>query len=190
MRFGTFGRHLWVVALFAATPAAAQVFTPSYQSPFLLRDLGVYVSDGPGDLTLEGIYRTGGAGLRVGFVDFDSDDLLSVGADYRAPLSVGAPIAVAWTAGAQALIGDRDAIGLQLGLTAGTRLRGSGLAITPYIHPRIAFINGFGVDDDFEADLVADIGADLELAEGVVVRLGVGLTNETADFGLGLAWRR
>ena len=193
MLLGVVCRRIWLAAAVAAVaaPAEAQVFTPSYQSPVLLSDIGVYASDGPGDVTLEGIYRTGALGLRLGFVDTDGDDLISVGGDFRSPLALsGAPLRVALTAGAQALIGEADAVGLQLGLSAGARLLGSGLAVTPYIHPRIAFINGFGPDDGFDADLIADIGADVELAEGLVARLGVGLTNETADFGLGLAWRR
>src|SRR5687768_14179284 len=67
-----------------AGAADAQVFTPSYQSPVVMNDLGVYLSDGPGDLAVEGIWRGGPLGLRLGYVDA-ADGLLSLGADARMP---------------------------------------------------------------------------------------------------------
>lgn len=177
--------------LLPGTGAYAQVFTPTYMSPVPLSDLGVYLSDGPGDLTVEGIWRGGPLGLRVGFVDADPDDLLSVGAELRTPLGVGMdPLGLAFTAGAQGLIGDANAVGLQAGLSAGYRFVQPGLALTPYIHPRLGFINGFGPGDDFDVDLLADIGIDVEIPRNFVFRLGLGLSDNTADWGLGLAWRR
>ena len=52
-------RYVWMLMalLLAAPPAAAQVFTPTFTSPRLVDDLGIYLSDGPGDLALEGIWR-------------------------------------------------------------------------------------------------------------------------------------
>lgn len=177
--------------LFASAEARAQVFTPSYMSPVPMSDLGIYVSEGPGDLTLEGIWRAGALGLRAGFVDTNGDDLLSVGGEFRNPLPVAsAPLSLAFTLGGQGLLGENSAIGLQAGLSAGGRFVQPGIAITPYIHPRIAFINGFGVEDDFNAEVLADLGVDLEFARNLVFRLGVGLSDETADWGIGLAWRR
>ena len=176
---------------FPVAAARAQVFTPTYMSPILLNDLGAYLSDGPGDLTVEGIWRGGPLGLRVGFVDTDGDDLLSVGGELRSPIALAtAPLGLAFTAGAQGLIGDADAVGLQVGLSAGYRFLSPGLALTPYLHPRVAFINGFARDDDFESDVLADVGVDVEIPENLVFRLGLGLSDETADWGIGLAWRR
>lgn len=180
-----------LLAALVAPAAEAQVFTPTYMSPMGLSDLGIYVSDGPGDLTLEGIWRGGPLGLRVGFVDSDVDDLLSLGGEFRSPIALqGAPIGLAFVAGAQGLLGDNSAVGLQAGVSAGYRFVQPGFGLTPYIHPRIALIDGFGPDDDFEAEVLADVGVDLELPNRIVFRLGVGLSDETADWGLGLAWRR
>ena len=174
-----------------ASAGQAQVFTPTYMSPVPMSDIGVYLSDGPGDLTLEGIWRGGPLGLRAGFVDTDADDLLSVGGEFRNPIAVGtAPLGLAVTAGAQGLIGDASAVGLQAGFSAGYRFVQPGLALTPYIHPRIAFINGFGPESDFESEILADAGVDFEFPGSLIVRLGVGLSDETADWGIGLAWRR
>lgn len=171
-----------------ADAADAQVFTPSYQAPVVMNDLGIYLSDGPGDMALEGIYRSGPVGLRIGFVDA-VDDLLSLGGEVRVPLE-SAPVDVAFTAGAQGLIGDFDAIGVQGGLTIGERFVNPGVALTPYIHPRIALIDGLATDDDFEAELLAELGLDAEFASNLILRLSIGLSDESPDVGIGLAWRR
>jgi hypothetical protein len=171
-----------------AQAADAQVFTPSYQAPVVMNDLGIYLSDGPGDMALEGIYRSGPLGLRVGFVDA-ADDLLSIGGEVRMPLE-SMPVDVAFTAAAQGLIGDLDAIGVQGGLSIGKRFVNPGAAFTPYIHPRIALIDGFATDDDFEAELLAELGLDAEFSNNLILRLSIGLSDETPDVGIGLAWRR
>lgn len=189
MRNATIASALLAGALLvSAADAGAQVFTPSYQSPVLLNDLGVYVSDTPGEMTLEGIWRAGPAGLRVGFVDGRTGDLLSIGGEVRMPLT--APIPIAFTAGAQALVGEFDAVGVQAGVTLGQRFVNPGVALTPYIHPRIAASDAFGVDGDFETELLADLGVDAEFAGNLILRLNVGLSDESPDVGLGLAWRR
>ncbi|HYR12038.1 MAG TPA: hypothetical protein VEQ60_29910 [Longimicrobium sp.] len=171
-----------------AATADAQVFTPSYQAPVVMNDLGIYLSDGPGDMALEGIYRSGPLGLRVGFVDA-ADDLLSIGGEVRMPIE-SAPIDVAFTAGAQGLIGDFDALGVQAGLSIGERFVSPGVALTPYIHPRIAFIDGLATDDDFEAELLAELGLDAEFASNFILRLSIGLSDPSPEVGVGLAWRR
>lgn len=169
--------------------AQAQVFTPSYQAPIPMNDLGVYLSDSPGDLTLEGIWRSGPIGLRVGYVDAEPDGLISLGGEVRAPIATSAPIDVAFTAGAQGLIGDVDALGLQAGLSIGHRFVNPGLALTPYIHPRIAAIDG-PLDDDWNTELLAELGLDAEFSQNLIFRLSVGLSDESPDVGIGLAWRR
>jgi hypothetical protein len=171
-----------------AEKVEAQVFTPSYQAPVVMNDLGIYLSDGPGDLALEGIYRAGPIGLRVGFVDA-AEDLISIGGEFRSPIQA-APIDLAFTAGAQGLIGDFDAIGLQAGLSIGDRFVTPGVALTPYIHPRIALIDGLATDDDFEAELLAELGLDAEFSTNLILRLSVGLSDESPDVGIGFAWRR
>ncbi|HEX6042223.1 hypothetical protein [Longimicrobium sp.] len=173
-----------------SSTANAQVFTPSYQAPVPMNDLGVYLSDSPGDLTLEGIWRSGPVGLRVGYVDAEPDGLISVGGEVRSPIATSAPIDVAFTAGAQGLIGDVDALGLQAGLSIGKRFVNPGLALTPYIHPRIALIDGLLQDDDWDTELLAELGLDAEFSQNLIFRLSVGLSDQTPDVGVGLAWRR
>jgi hypothetical protein len=170
--------------------AQAQVFTPSFQAPVPMNDLGIYLSDSPGDLTLEGIWRSGPVGLRVGYVDTEPDGLISLGGEVRSPIATSAPIDVAFTAGAQGIIGDADALGLQAGLSVGRRFVNPGVAITPYIHPRIALIDGFPENDDWETELLAELGLDAEFSQNLILRVSVGLSDQTPDVGVGLAWRR
>jgi hypothetical protein len=172
----------------SAVSADAQVFTPSYQAPVVMNDIGVYLSDSPGELTLEGIWRSGPLGLRLGYVDAEPEGLLSVGGELRVPLT--APIDIAFTAGAQGLIGDNNALGLQAGLSLGQRFVNPGVAITPYIHPRVALIDGFAQDDDWRTELLAELGLDAEFSQNLILRLSVGLSDETPDVGVGLSWRR
>jgi hypothetical protein len=173
--------------------AGAQVFTPTYLAPRVSSDLGVYVSDGPGDLAVEGIWRRAmaggsGLGLRLGFADADGGSALLAGIDYRNPLSLAgtAPVDLALTLGGQAVLGDGDGFGAQVGLSVGYTFTTPELSVTPYIHPRLAFISVEGGGDDFEP--LADVGIDLGFAPNLSFRFGANL-GDGADWGLGLAWR-
>lgn len=184
-----FGRTMVLALLACAAPSQAQVFTPTFQSPRLVNEIGVYLSDGPGDLTLEGLWRGGPMGLRVGLVD-DNGGLLSIGGELRNPLPVaGAPLGLAFTVGAQALLGDQNAVGVQGGLSAGYTFRPSGAAVTPYIHPRIAFVDEPG-PEEFRARVLADAGVDVEFWNNLLFRFGVSLADVGASWGIGLGIRR
>lgn len=190
------------LALTAALPAAnagAQVFSPPFMSPTPTSDFGVYVSD-VGELAVEGIWRRlsrgGDIGLRAGYAD-RGDGALMLGIELRNPVVLaGAPIGLAFTAGAQGLIGDNPKVGGQVGFTAGQRLPAGTFTVTPYIHPRLVLTaapggndNGLNQEDDgLDLDVRADIGADLDFASGVSLRLGINLA-EGASWGVGLAWR-
>jgi hypothetical protein len=183
-------------AVFAAR-AEAQVFTPTFLSPVPSNDFGVYVSDWRGGLGVEGIWRRqsrGGSnlGLHAGYVDL-GDGALTVGLDMRNPVVLaGAPIGLAFTVGGQAVIGDATSLGGQVGFTAGQALPAGGFTVTPYIHPRLALATGFigdGADNEFEIDVLADVGVDLDFASGVALRLGANL-GDGANWGLGVAFRQ
>jgi hypothetical protein len=176
----------------AAAPARAQVFTPTFQSTERSNDIGIYLSDGPGDLAVEGIWRrgfgTGDLGLRAGFADLGDGELL-LGADWRQPLALGTqPVDVGLTFGGQAALGDVDAVAVQAGLVFGHTFVEEGLHVTPYVHPRLAFTANLGNAGN-ELDVLADIGADFRFAPNLVLRVGVNI-GDGADWGIGLAWRR
>lgn len=174
----------------SASSAHAQVFTPTFQSPYQSSDVGVYISDDvfAGELGIEGILRRsmGGydLGLRLGIVD----DAVLVGVDARNPLSIAgtAPLGVAVTFAGQGAFGDGSLFGAQVGLSVGYAFRSPDLTVTPYIHPRAALLFN---EDDSEFEALADVGVDVELRPNFVLRFGANLA-EGADFGIGLALRR
>lgn len=183
-------------ALFGG-PAQAQVLTPPFMSPVPTSDFGVYVSD-VGNLGIEGIWRRlsrGGSdvGIRVGYADV-GDGALMAGLEVRNPVVLaGAPIGLAFTAGAQGIVGDATLLGGQVGFSVGQPLPAGTFTVTPYIHPRLAVLVDPGADeaageDEIELDVLADIGADFAFAGGVTLRLDFNL-GDGADWGLGLAWR-
>lgn len=175
---------------FDVSVAAAQFFTPSYMAPRQSSDVGIYLAEGPGDFAIEGIWRRvfGGydLGLRAGVADVNDVAFLAA-AELRNPLSTTAPIDLAFTAGAQALLTDDDSGGaIGVGLTIGYTFEEPDLAITPYLHPRAAAVVGFG---DTDLELLADIGFDVRFGSNLELRFSIGLGDITSDFGIGLAWR-
>jgi hypothetical protein len=177
--------------------AQAQVFTPPFMSPIPASDFGVYVSD-IGNVGIEGIWRRpsrGGAdvGIRVGYTDLGTAELrdgaLLAGLELRNPVVLaGAPIGLAFTAGAQVVAGGPNWLGGQVGFSVGQPLPAGTVTVTPYIHPRLTLMTSFsGEEFDTEVDVLADIGADFAFSGGVTLRLDVNLTG-VANFGLGLAW--
>ncbi|HEX5869182.1 MAG TPA: hypothetical protein VFY65_02135 [Longimicrobium sp.] len=190
---------LALTAALSAGTAQAQVYSPPFMSPTPTSDFGVYVSD-LGDVAIEGIWRRlsrgGDIGLRAGYADI-GDGALMLGIELRNPVVLaGAPIGLAFTAGAQGLIGDDPRVGGQVGFVAGQALPAGTFTVTPYIHPRLAVVaspggdddNGLQDEDDVDLDVRADIGADFDFASNVSLRLDVNLA-EGASWGLGLAWR-
>lgn len=198
MKHIRFAAALALPAALLSGTAQAQVFTPTFMSPTPANDFGVYVSD-IGDLGIEGIWRRvsrgGDIGLRAGYAD-KGDGALLLGIELRNPVVLaGAPIGLAFTAGAQGVIGDQPQVGGQVGFTAGQALDAGNFTVTPYIHPRLAVLADLGSDDDglddddeVELDVLADAGADIAFTSGVSLRLGFNL-GAGADWGLGLAWR-
>jgi hypothetical protein len=189
---------LALTAALCAGAAQAQVYSPPFMSPTPTSDFGVYVSD-VGDLAVEGIWRRisrgGDIGLRAGYADV-GDGALMLGIELRNPVVLaGAPIGLAFTAGAQGLLGEDPRVGGQVGFTAGQALPAGTFTVTPYIHPRLALVaspgsNDNGLNDDgneVDLDVRADIGADFDFASGVSLRLDINLA-EGASWGLGLAW--
>lgn len=177
--------------LLLAPRAGAQVFTPTFQAPTSSNDLGIYLVDF-GDLGVEGVLRRsmggGDLGLRAGFADANDGDVILLGLDYRSPLRLSGtqPLALAWTLGGQAALGDADGFGVQGGVSVGYAFRSPELTITPYIHPRIAFVDA---GDDGDLEVLGDVGLDVGLSQGLELRFGANL-GDGADWGIGLAFRR
>src|SRR5690606_1495324 len=143
--------------------AEAQVFTLPFMAPQSESSLGIYLSDF-GDLALEWIARGDfgdfDLGIRGGIVDADDTTGITIGGELRKPLTVGTdPLDLAFTAGIQGLLGDFDGVGVQGGLSLGYTFvpDTGGFRFTPYIHPRIAYIDP-GEPADGDLELLADVG--------------------------------
>jgi hypothetical protein len=169
----------------------AQVFTPTFMAPRQASDVGIYLSDGPGSFSVEGIWRGSTAGydlgVRVGLADTDDLSVL-LGAELRNPVAVGAPIDLAVTGSAQGVFGGRSGAGFLLGLVVGHTFATPGLAFTPYLHPRVGLVQPLR-HSDFELDLLADLGFDVRISPRLDLRLGVALDGHGAGWGVGFAWR-
>lgn len=155
----TFVMALALLAAGLGTEARAQVFTPTYMAPRGGGDVGVYLSNEPGDFAVEGILRRGFGGYDLGFrigLSNRDDAAFLVGAEWRNPLQLGtSPVDLAFTAGVQAGVGDAGALGFQGGLSIGYTVLTTDFLATPYLHPRIALVNDFGGDDEFGAEALA-----------------------------------
>ncbi len=197
--------RIWMLLLAAVFTgvevAEAQVFTPSYLSPRSAGDYGIYINDGPGDFSVEGVMRIDlgihDFGIRGGVAsgndvrplpDTDGAHIL-LGADIRSPFQVeDVPIEFAFGAGAQGILGEASQLGGTVGVTIGYTFVPGDFTFTPYVHPRLGVFGGDGFDG-LEASFLGDIGIDFAFAPGVNFRLGFGLGNETANWGLGVSWR-
>ena len=191
-RFGSGVAIVLALLSALAEPARAQVFTPTFLGPRSSSDVGVYLSDGPGELAVEGIWRraSGGydLGLRVGLADTEDLSLL-VGGELRSPLGAGAaPLDLALTGGLQGMLGGREGFGAHLGLSLGATLAPGTFTVSPYIHPRIGLVDGQG-GADADLDLLADLGIDFGFRPNLIVRVGVGFDQPGAGLGIGVAWR-
>lgn len=194
MSFVRYGRLAVAAIAIAIAPevAGAQIFTPTFLSPRAGGSVGGYLSD-IGDFGAEGILRSdfGGydLGIRAGIID-GADADVTLGAEYRNPIVLGsAPLDLAVTAGAQAVFGGSDIWGAQVGLSLGATVVPGAFSLTPYIHPRVAFVD-YGAASDLEAELLGEVGVDIGFAEGLAVRFAAALDDVGADWGVGLAWSR
>jgi hypothetical protein len=186
-----------------AAPAAAQAWdTPSFFAPRPHDDVGAYlIKPEGGDLGVVAIWRQSGninLGVRGG-IGGDSDDrVFMLGAELYGPVplaTTGLPILLAWNTGIGAGFNGVTSLRIPLGVSIGLDLgRESGLAITPYVHPRATFdlfvIERANGEEDTETDfdVEVDIGADVQLGERWLLRAGFSLANVEV-FGVGLAYR-
>jgi hypothetical protein len=137
----------------------------------------------------------------VGVLDPDADNAdvqLLLGGAYARQLtrsSADLPLDLLLTAGANALVGDTFLLEIPIGVSVGHRfpLEG-GLAITPYLHPRVGLQYcsecGAGGDSDTDLGVSFDLGADFEVSPRLSLRASFLFGDDDADaIGFGVAWR-
>lgn len=190
-------RYLLQIALFgcltagAHSAASAQIFTPGYLPPAGGPEVGIFVSDGPGDIAVEAIWRrnidAGRFGLRGGIAE-GAELSAIVGADFSWPLLDATPIQIAPTAMAQATLGEAEGLGVGGGLSLAIPLGDADFSILPFFHPSIVFYDGFGQDNG-SFELIGDLGVRLGILPNYALTVAAGLNRPGADWGVGISRR-
>lgn len=184
-----------VIALLAlaahAAPAAAQAWdTPSFLPPRPGDNIGVYVTNQQ-DFGIHAIWRSGGLGVRGGWVSGPNRNAFLVGAEAFTRLlatEAGYPLDFALTIGGGGTFTDLTIIRLVGGASAGLMLPLAGFVVQPYAHPRLAFdIEAEGDNLRTRFSVPVDLGADLGIGESLTFRFGATLGEGV--YGLGIAWR-
>ncbi len=197
----------------SASAASAQGWEyPSFQQPRVTgREYNFALADGgdAGGTSLlfqwrEGYGASGQLGLDVGYADAEFvDGVFFLGGQYGHQLirsSVETPVDLMLTMGANAGFGDDFRLfRIPIGASVGRRfpLEG-GLAITPYVHPRVTMdivsipdrtINGFEVEGSSESEMNVnfDIGGSFEFSRALALRLSATLGEDEA-FGIGMSF--
>lgn len=198
------------VLLVTAAPAGAQAFAyPSFQAPRVSNEYNFGLADAEDITSLLFQWRVARASrsqlsLDLGFSDIDgaSDGVLFVGGQYARQLATAnasTPFDALFTVGANFATTDGfSMLRVPVGVSVGHRfpLEG-GLALTPYVHPRLVIANcgdcGGPDDDDTDLGLEFDIGADFEFSPQFSLRVSAMFGgNDFIDddaFGISLAWR-
>lgn len=177
---------------------------PSFQAPTIVqREYSVGVSDGDHITSAVFQWREGWSPVSqlsfdIGVADPDGGDVkLLVGGGYSRLLNRSSddlPLDLLLTAGAYAALTDPTIFSLPVGISVGHRFDlERGLALTPYIHPRLAlsYCNSCkGGDSDSDMDVVFDLGANFEVSPRLSLRAALVFGGDRNDaLGFALAWR-
>jgi len=199
---------LAAAALAAPLVAGAQALNyPTFQPPRIVgREYAAGVSDGEGITAVvfqwrEGLSSVSQLSFDAGLADFeggDSDVKLMLGGAYGRQLtrsSTDLPLDILFTGGAYLALTDPTFFRVPVGVSVGHRFPLEGnLAITPYLHPRVAldYCSECGPDGDSDTDLgiLFDLGVDFEVSPRLSLRGTVVFgSDENNAIGFGLAWR-
>lgn len=172
--------------------AGAQTTYPSFQQPRIVsREFNIGVADGNGITPIVFQWREGTTprsqlSLDVGLADSEAQDedvSLILGGQYAHTLArsnADIPLDILFTAGLFTQFGNGTLLAVPVGASVGHRflIEGTALAITPYIHPRVALLYvkrenvAPGVDDsESDIDVSFDVGGSLELTPRFAIRV-------------------
>jgi hypothetical protein len=193
-----------LVLLVGALPARAQLVwdAPLLVAPSSPAGVGIYLVDphpgsGIGVMTTFRATRAPGVGYRLGFAEYPrrgaSGGRIGVfgGVDLSGPLlsaSDDFPLDLIWVTGVGLGVGDRVRLNAPLGVSLGRVLEAEGISFNPYIAPRVDLDADFGSDAELRLALVVDLGVDLGLQPGWVIRFGASLGDHRA-LAIGLSFQ-
>jgi hypothetical protein len=190
-------RRTVVVALLTAAlalPASAQIAweSPALISPVAPSGLSLFLIEAAGgDLGALATYRREagpvGYGFRFAVADEggpDSDVAIAGGIDisgFLARAVEGSEVDLVWWSGAGLGVGNETLVTIPLGLIIGWSGASGDIVLSPYGggHVNLDIISGAG--DNVDLDLVADLGLDLVLPSGWLLRFGATLADGGRD---------
>lgn len=178
---------LLAAALAPATSAVAQIAWdgPALMSPVVPSGLSIFlVNPAGGDLGALGTFRHSagpvGLGYRAAIADEDgSDDIaFSAGVDVAGLLAravEGSEVDVIWWSGAGLGVGDEVLFTFPLGISVGWSGTSGEVVLSPYGGGHVVLDFATGGGDNVHFDGVLDLGLDLVLESGWMVRVGASL---------------
>ena len=183
-----------LLALALATPASAQIAweSPPFISPIAPAGLSLFVLRADADrIGALATYRpqagASGLGYRFAITEEngpDEDVAIGGGIDVSGFLARGienAEVDVAWWSGIGASVGNETAVSIPLGIIIGwSGQSDTGTIFSPYGggHVALDFASGEGDDVDFNGAI--DIGGDIVLASGWMIRFGASFGDREA----------
>lgn len=177
---------------------------PAFQPPLIVqREYSIGVADGDNTTSAVFQWREGWSpvsqlSLDIGVADPEHGDVkLLLGGGYARQLNRSnndLPLDLLLTAGAYVALADPTDFQIPVGISAGHRFDlDQGLAITPYIHPRLALVyhgKRGNNDSNTDLDVVFDLGANFEVSPRLSLRAAVAFGGDQNDaIGFALAWR-
>jgi hypothetical protein len=193
--------------LSTGSSAAAQAWAyPAFQPPRVVgREFNFGLADAGGaGTTLLFQWREEAGPLNqlsvdAGLADPDfpgSDAMLFIGGQFARQLarsSADMPLDFLFTVGAYLTFGDLTFFRLPVGVSIGHYFAlGSGMALTPWVHPRISIDHCGECRDETNLSADFDLGVSLDLTRSLAVRAAILLTGSDLfddGFGVSLAWK-
>ena len=193
--------------LVGSAAASAQTTYPSFQQPRVAsREFNFAIADGDGITPFVFQWREGTSvgsqiSFDLGLADPENeaaDVYLILGGQYARSLArsrADMPLDVLFTAGIFSQFGnDVTLLSVPVGASIGHRfpIEGTAMAITPYLHPRLALQYGSmdtqaGDESDTDIDISFDVGGNLEFSPQLALRLSATF-GDLDVLGISLAW--
>lgn len=185
-------RRIFLIALVASlvlpTMSHAQV---SWDGPSLVGTaspggLSLFAVDpSPGSgLGMMAQWRQGSTGYRVGLTRDAADDLAVFGGiDISGSLATGveeAEVDVRWWSGVGAGVGSEVVVSVPLGIVVGWEGSGDGVVFAPYAGGHAVLDVATGEGDTIDLSASFDVGLDLTLVSGWMVRFGASIGGRDA----------
>jgi hypothetical protein len=173
----------------SAAPVAGQIAwdSPALVSPAVPSGFSLFVMNpAGGDLGALGTYRRAagpvGLGFRAGVADQTGRDGVAVsgGIDVSGFLArsvENSEVDLIWWAGGGLGVGDETVFTLPVGVVIGWTGAGGDVLVSPYGGGHVVLDIATGAGDDVRFDGVIDLGVDLVLSSGWMIRFGASLAD-------------